>query len=161
MRDNTMRYSHLCVKVLSRTVFSPWAMKPFLLFRNSLNVPRTHYSLWTVLLRSLSFSRNWVAVGGAWYISSKRYDYLLFIMQNSAVTMTYTSIFGEGVKVIQGSKAWENDGETQEPEPRSPDQHMWWRMTNLFFYKGCVYVKLLKCTKMSSAFCDHPGCSEG
>lgn len=33
----------------------------------------------------------------------------------------------------------------------STDQHMWWRMTHLFFYKGCVYVKLLKCIKMSSA----------
>lgn len=35
------------------------------------------------------------------------------------------------------------------PQP-SADQHMWWRMTHLFFYKGCVYVKLLKCIKMSS-----------
>lgn len=35
------------------------------------------------------------------------------------------------------------------PQP-STDQHMWWRMTHLFFYKGCVYVKLLKCIKMSS-----------
>lgn len=34
--------------------------------------------------------------------------------------------------------------------PPSTDQHMWWRMTHLFFYKGCVYVKLLKCIKMSS-----------
>lgn len=35
--------------------------------------------------------------------------------------------------------------------PSAPtDQHMWWRMTHLFFYKGCVYVKLLKCIKMSS-----------
>jgi hypothetical protein len=25
-------------------------------------------------------------------------------------------------------------------------------MTNLFFYKVCIYVKLLKCIKMSSAF---------
>ena len=35
------------------------------------------------------------------------------------------------------------------PQPTT-DQHMWWRMTHLFFYKGCVYVKLLKCIKMSS-----------
>lgn len=35
------------------------------------------------------------------------------------------------------------------PQP-STDQHMWWRMTHLFFYKACVYVKLLKCIKMSS-----------
>lgn len=37
------------------------------------------------------------------------------------------------------------------PQP-STDQHMWWRMTHLFFYKGCVYVKLLKCIKMSSTW---------
>lgn len=36
------------------------------------------------------------------------------------------------------------------PLQPSTDQHMWWRMTHLFFYKGCVYVKLLKCIKMSS-----------
>lgn len=41
---------------------------------------------------------------------------------------------------------------TEPPSPPQPstDQHMWWRMTHLFFYKGCVYVKLLKCIKMSS-----------
>lgn len=36
------------------------------------------------------------------------------------------------------------------PHQPSTDQHMWWRMTHLFFYKVCVYVKLLKCIKMSS-----------
>ncbi len=67
-----------------------------------------------------------------------------------------------------GKRERENSGEDSEngswgqkalplPSPL-PNQHMWWRMTHLFFYKGCVYVKLLKCIKMSSTLGGHPGC---
>lgn len=57
--------------------------------------------------------------------------------------------YGLGESNQKSSRGIQRSPHLYPPQP-STDQHMWWRMTHLFFYKGCVYVKLLKCIKMSS-----------